>query len=790
MRAPLLTFLLFACAIGNSQQVVTIAGMPPSHRSDVDGKNALDASLTYVYGILRDHVTGRFLFHDETLVERLEPDGTLLAFAGISRPPDGSSADGTPTANLAFGILRGMAQDASGALYLADAGLNRVFRITADGTVTTIAGGLPYASGNFDGQPAKTVPVISPRGLAFDSKGNLLIADVGCQCIRRIDPNGILTTFYSLPRVQPVSYLEGLAVDAADNVYATAYSGNFILKITPDGNATIIAGTGIAGYSGDGGPANVAQLNFPSGIAVSADGTLYIADTRNNRIRRIAPDGTITTIAGTGVAGFFGDGGPATAARLSAPAQILLDPDGTLYFTDYANGRVRRITPDGMIGTIAGNGNFPQPYNSLGDGGPAIDGRLSYPSATVLDSAGNLYVADISSNRVRKIAPDGTISTLAGNGSLPYGTGDGGPATQASLYAPFGLGVDLQNNIYIAGGDSRVRKVDPNGIISLVAGVGTGSGLVRYQGDGGPAVNATLNEPKGVTADAAGNIYIADTTNARLRMIDRGGIIHLVAAADTSLLGQEYWNAVAIDSQGRIYVARTRATAPSYWSVVSRVNLDGSLTTIAGTGQACPTDPILDWTYDGQPATKVPLCLVVGLTFDAAGNLYLPDSRYGGLLRMTPDGALTRVAGNNSASSLGDGGSAMAANISTPMVSIDAAGNFFFAQYATTRIREITKTPVILKPSADHLDLQGTQTQTLGVATNFAEPFTYTVQVKTSDGGAWLSTNRPSGQTPEPLKVSANPAGLVAGTYHGTITLTILLPVPQSMDLPVSLTVK
>lgn len=776
MRAPLL-YLLFTLTPGNAQQVVTIAGLPPNHRADVDGKKSLDAPLGAVYGVLRDKVTGRLLFHDETVVERLEPDGTLLALAGLGRLTDGSKADGTPASALFLTTLRGIAQDSAGNLYLADAFAGRVYRITADGAVTTFAGG----------SPATIVPMSSPRGLAFDSKGNLLIAEVGCQCIRRIDPKGTLTTVYTLPPSPTFQYPEGLAIDAADNIYVAIYSGHSILKIAPDGSSTVIAGTGTAGFSGDGGPATNAQLNFPSDLAIATDGTLYIADSGNNRIRRITPDGVITTSAGTGDRGFAGDGGPAAAAHLSLPAQLLLDPDGTLYFGDYGNRRVRRITPDGVIGTVAGSGEFTNTTASIGDGGPAINARLFTIAGTAFDSAGNLFVADAGGYRVRKIAPDSTITTVAGNGKI-QSSGDGAPATSAAMSFLLGITLDSQNNIYVSSEDGRIRKIDANGIINTIAGPGNGSGAIRYLGDEGPAVNATLNEPKGIAVDAAGNVYIADTSNARLRMVDRNGIIHLIAAADTSQLGREYWNAVAFDPQGKLYVTITRTGPPGTYSIVSRVNPDGTLSRIAGTGQGCQTAPDLKFTYDGQPATSVPLCIVVGITFDPQGNLYIPETTYGVLLKMTPDGILTRVAGNGDNTLPVDGSMALATSFSAPNVALDAAGNIVAPQTSSGRIREITKTPVALKLSRDHVDLQGSQAQTVGVATNFAEPFTYVVRIKTEDGGAWLSANRTTGQTGESLQIAANP-GLAPGTYRGTVTVVLQLPVPQQMDVPVTLTV-
>jgi sugar lactone lactonase YvrE len=352
-----------------------------------------------------------------------------------------------------------------------------------------------------------------------------------------------------------------------------------------------------------------------------------------------------------------------------------------------------------------------------------------------------------------------------------------------------GITLDSKNNIYVSSEEGRIRKIDTNGIINTIAGPGNGSGAIRYMGDEGPAVNATLNEPKGIAVDAAGNVYIADTSNARLRMVDRNGIIHLVAAADTSLLGREYWNAVTFDPQGKLYVAITRTGTPGPYSVVSRVNPDGSLTRIAGTGQGCLVTPDLKFTYDGQPATSVPLCIVVGITFDPQGNLYIPETTYGVLLKMTPDGILSRVAGNGDPTLPVDGSVALATSFSSPSVALDAAGNMIVPQTSSGRIREITKTPIALKLSLDHIDLQGSQAQSIGVATNFAEPFAYVVRIKTADGGAWLSANRTTGQTGEPLQVAANLAGLAPGTYRGTVTVILQVPAPQQVDVPVILTV-
>jgi uncharacterized protein (TIGR03437 family) len=286
------------------------------------------------------------------------------------------------------------------------------------------------------------------------------------------------------------------------------------------------AGNGATGYSGDGGFAINAELNDPNGVAVDAAGNLYIAEYLNERVRKVATNGSITTVAGTGVAGFSGDGGPATLAALNGPFRVALDKAGDLYISDYSNYRVRKVALDGMITTVAGNGSA----NSSGDGGPATSAAIDSPGDLALDAAGNLFitsgafVGDGSANVIRKVTPGGIITTIAGNGTAGY-SGDGGLATSAALNSPEGLAVDSAGNLFIADqGNQRVRKVS-NGIITTVAG----NGLAGYAGDGGPATGAELSGPAGMSLDAAGNLYIADRDNNRVRVLLTNGTISTVA---------------------------------------------------------------------------------------------------------------------------------------------------------------------------------------------------------------------------------------------------------------------
>ncbi len=303
-----------------------------------------------------------------------------------------------------------------------------------------------------------------------------------------------------------------VAVDAAGYVYVADWVNHRIRRIGPDGTIETFAGTGVAGYGGDGGPAHRpggAQLNGPIGVAVDAAGYVYIADHATHRIRRIATDGTIETFAGLGVAGYSGDGGPATAAQLDHPTSVAVDTAGNVYVADSENHSIRRIGLGGTIETIAGTGVA----GDSGDGGPATEARLSFPFGVAVDANGNVYVADTVNHRVRRIGTDGTIKTVAGTGAAGY-AGDDGAATAAQLDQPAGLAVDAAGNVYVADwGNHRVRWLGTGGTIGTFAGTGERG----FGGDGGPAAQARLFNPSSVAVDPGGQVYIADAGNNRLR---------------------------------------------------------------------------------------------------------------------------------------------------------------------------------------------------------------------------------------------------------------------------------
>jgi len=370
------------------------------------------------------------------------------------------------------------------------------FGVSGADTITTIAGtGTAGFSG--DGGQATSAQLTNPRGVAVDAQGNVYIADEPAQRVRKV-------------------------------------SG---------GNISTVAGTGTAGFSGDGGQATSAQLKNPIDVAVDAQGNLYIADTLNNRIRKVS-GGNISTVAGTGTAGSTGDGGQATSAQLNNPYGIAVDAQGNLYIADTLNNRIRKVS-GGNISTVAGSGTA----GYSGDGGQATSAQLNSPFDVAVDGQGNLYIADGANNRIRKVS-GGIISTIAGTGTAGF-SGDGGQATSAQLKAPFSVAVDAQTNLYIADyGNSRIRRVS-GGIITTIAGTGTAG----FTGDGGQASSAQISGPLGVGVDGEGSLYISDTNNRRVRKIENkqpSASFTFSPASGTAPLAVNFDGSASADPDGSI----------------------------------------------------------------------------------------------------------------------------------------------------------------------------------------------------------------------------------------------
>jgi sugar lactone lactonase YvrE len=404
--------------------------------------------------------------------------------------------------------------------------------------------------------------------------------------------------------------------------------GQGILTVTPSRTTTTSAGTGAVGYTGDGGAATSATLASPSAVAYDASGNLYFADAQNHVVREVSKTGQMSTIAGTGVEGFGGDSAAATAALLDTPTGVAVDTTGNVYIADSHNHRIRKVS-GGTITTIAGTG---APGFS-GDTGAATAAQLSLPSAVAVDATGNVYIADTNNQRIRKITGT-TIATIAGDGEELF-AGDGATATAAVLDSPTGVAVDATGNVYIADRhNQRVRMVTPAGTISTIAGSGTASFSGSFSGDGATATAATLAKPSGVSVDAAGNIYVADTDNQRIRQVS-GGTVASVAGSGQQGFGGDSGpatsailnspKAVATDASGNLTIAdklnqRLRAAAlPTLTFANGGVGIPSAAqsVTLANTGSASITIASVAFTgafttAAGGTCSATPITLAAG----------------------------------------------------------------------------------------------------------------------------------------------------------------------------------
>jgi uncharacterized protein (TIGR03437 family) len=604
--------------VATDGKITTVAGIGTNGAAGDDGP-ATSAQLNLPVGLALDAQSNLYIADtNNSKLRRVSAEtGTITTVAGTGTR--GSTGDGGPARAAQLAWPEGVWVDAQNTIIIADTFNDRVRRINAsDGRISTIAGnGLTGYTG--DGTSATSTRMFCPTSVVTDMAGRLYIADRENNRIRVVQPvpTGDLTppvvtltaptTGTTLTTTASPLMLAGTAQDAngivqvrwqndrgfagtaagtnvwtvasvplligLNNVTVTAFdlggnSTSVTLAVTfnPAQVVVTVAGNGTVGSLGDGGAAVAAQLRQPIGVAVDGQGNLYVADTYNHRVRKVSPSGVITPFAGNGILGSSGDNGLATAASLNEPISVLADSAGNVYIGDYRNHRVRKVTPDGQITTIAGTGEF----GDKGDGGPATQAEITFPIGLALDAQGNLFIAEDWSpseggnNRVRKVnASDGKISTVAGNGEVGFG-GDGGPATQARFLFPTGLAVDRQGNLYIADyGNARIRRVNASdGVINTIAGTGTDG----YNGDNIPANTAQLNGPWGLGLDGAGDLLIADQVNSRLRKITLStGMISTIAgngnigyggdngAPNVATLGIP--TNVAVDGQGHLYFA-------------------------------------------------------------------------------------------------------------------------------------------------------------------------------------------------------------------------------------------
>ena len=496
--------------------------------------------------------------------------------------------------------------------------------------------------------------------------------------------NGVaqtITTYAGPPlpvlgALAPTQYFdrtEGITPDGAGGFYFSSSPENRVYRVAADGVLSLIAGTGTSGFSGDGGPAVSARLSYPGNLVVDGGGNLYIADWGNDRIRKVNTEGIISTIAGNGKEGFEGDGGPATSASLNGPRGVAVDPAGNVYIADRGNSRIRKVDTVGLISTIAGNGTS----GFSGDGGLATAASFDAWSLAV-DVSGNLYITDPRNHRVRKVNTAGIISTVAGDGGDIFG-GDGGPATATSV-VPVDIFVDPGGNLYLADASYRVRKVNGDGIITTIACNGTSG----FTGDGGPATAASC-APYRVARDSAGNLYVADGSSRRIRKVSAAGIITTVAGRGTGQSSGDGGPAtlaeliqplgVAVDPAGNVYIADEGSNR------IRKVNTAGIISTIAG-------NDTQGFSGDGGPATSASLNKPREVAVDAAGNVYISDAGNFRIRKVNPAGVISTVAGSGTSGFTGDGGPASSAQLVPRGVAVGVQADLYIAD-GSLRIRRV-----------------------------------------------------------------------------------------------------
>ncbi len=630
-----------------------------------------------------------------------------------------------------------MAVDGTGNIFIADRNNRRIRKVDAAGVITTVAGDGTCCFGG-DGGPAAVAQLRSPEGVAVDGAGNLFIADTGNNRIRKVDAAGVITTVAGdgtddfggdggPAAAAQLRSPEGVAVDGAGNLYIADTFNYRIRKVDAAGVIATVAGDGPEGFVGDGGAATAARLLFPEGVAADGAGNLFIADRRNNRIRKVDAAGVVATAAGDGTRGFGGDGGPATAAQLFFPTGVAADGAGNLFIADTSNHRIRKVDAAGVITTAAGDGT----YGFGGDAGPATAAQLRSPRGVAVDGAGNLFIADTSNHRIRKVDAAGVITTVAGNGTRSFG-GDAGPATAARLRSPGGVAADGAGNLFIADtGNNRIRKVDAAGVITTVAG----DGMRGFGGDGGPAIAARLFFPRGVAVDGAGNLFIADRDNQRIRKVTFSAsppppvipTVRLTASPGSITRGESatlQWSSTNAASAriepgiGAVATSGLRRVSPTatttYTITVTSVDertAAASATVVVNAPQPPPAasgiatvagDGTRGFGGDGGPAAAARLHGPYGVAMDEAGNLFIADSANHRIRKVDAAGIITTVAGDGTYGFGGDGGPAAAARLNTPWgVAVDRAGNLYIADIGNYRIRKIDAAGVITTMTGD-----------------------------------------------------------------------------------------
>jgi uncharacterized protein (TIGR03437 family) len=699
-----------------------------------DGRPARETSLA-PHAITLDS-TGAVVVSDQRnfRVLRIGVDGIINTIAGTGTR--GGTGDGGPARAATVTNVDGMTYDRAGNLLLCDTSNARLRQISPAGIISTLAGTGALPAAGSGGIPSRAA-IGFPTSAAVDNQGRVVINDVYNGALWRIAPNGVSIQIISGElrfKVFPARSAPGLAwlsepfavTTATDgSVYISDTGANKVHRVAPDGAISHFLGQGVFGCCADSGALLATRLRSPRGIAIDQQNRLVVVDSANNLIVRTTTNGLVTTIAGTTSAAtalgtFAGDDGPATEARLNTPTHLLVDPSGNIIFSDSGNHRVRRITPDGTITTIAGNGTAA----FSGDNGQAVNASLNFPAGLALNSAGELLIADTSNHRIRAVSPAGVIRTWAGDGRT-LSAGDGRPQNEASFLFPYALASDAGGNVYVSQDTSGViRRISPGGGVSSI----TRNSAYGFAGDGGPAANGLYNRVTGMAIDRAGNLYLADSGNNRIRVL--------------------------------------RTVSPTATMTPSPV----SMSAVAGSASAAPASVTIASAQTGLPFR-------VNISYGAGATGWLNVSS-------STDTLPASITLNADATSLAAGRYTATLSLATePPVSSNNVTVNLEVTSAEPRLRLSTESLRFTRTAGDAED-----TAVVDVRNDGGGTLNFQASVANAP---WLRVTPSSGAVQAgrvvSLNIAVSPAGLRAGTYSGAVTVTAG---SQRGSVPVTLTVK
>jgi hypothetical protein len=699
MKKFYLPLVFVACVLSGTQTCpaqeyffTTFAGIGGGS-SDGSGANA---NFNSPYAIAADKAGNIYVADSGNhTVRKINSAGVVSTLAGS--PGSFGVADGLGTA-ARFNHPSGVAVDSKGTVYVSDRDNNAVRKIGADGSVTTVAGG---TFGSKDGH-GTAAEFARPLGLAVDGAGNLYVADNDNFTIRKVSPTGSVTTVAGTPGIRghadgiggkaQFDYPAAVAVDSAGNLYVTdgglgsTFAG--IRKISPNGAVTTLAGSTVGDVDGTG---SAAQFGAPVGIALDSGGVIYVTDSLNDSVRKITPGGVVTTFAGTPPHSGFSRtpgsrDGTAASAQFSGPFGVTVAPSGDIYVADTFNNTIRKITPAALVKTLAGS-----PKVTGAADGTWRAARFNSPLGAAVDSSGNVYVADYGNFTVRKITPGAVVSTLAGAAGSP-GTADG-PGAQARFGGPTNVAVDRIGNVFVADpNNNTIRKISPDGVVSTYAGLAGSAGSADGTGNA-----ARFSHPYGVAVDDAGNVYVSDLYNVTIRKITPGRVVTTIAGAvgisgnaDGTGSAARFHTptGLAVDNSGNIYVAD--------YDRIRKVTSADVVTTLSKTGWPSiqASNAFGKYAVGGGSGNNLVFVDPEGIAVDNGGSLYVTDTGIRGnatpLARTVTKISPAGIVGPEILLTANYGGDedGISGTFNRPAgIAVDTAGNIFVSDTYSNRIR-------------------------------------------------------------------------------------------------------